>query len=105
MTVSDVAGFVASTMVLLAFLTKDMRLLRVLAILSNVAFITYGLLVWLPPVFCLHLLLLPVNAVRLHEMLVAENARPRPQIQGRWMGQSAVDPWRFLRTMTLKRVR
>jgi CRP/FNR family transcriptional regulator, cyclic AMP receptor protein len=62
MTLSDVAGYVASSMVLLTFLTKDMRLLRVLAIFSNVAFVTYGLLVWLPPVFCLHLLLLPVNA-------------------------------------------
>ena len=35
--------------------------LRITAILSNVAFITYGALNWLPPVLALHLLLLPVN--------------------------------------------
>jgi len=83
MALSDAAGYVASTMVLLTFLTKDMRLLRVLAILSNVAFVTYGLLVWLPPVFCLHLLLLPINTVRLREMLTTSSSplplvRPRP---------------------------
>ena len=75
MTLSDAAGYLASTMVLLTFMTKDMRLLRVLAIGSNVAFATYGLMVWLPPVFCLHLLLLPVNAVRLREMLAAQSSQ------------------------------
>jgi hypothetical protein len=75
-------------MVLLTFLTKDMRLLRVLAIFSNIAFVTYGMLVWLPPVFCLHLILLPVNALRLREMMTTQSsrlpdARPRP-LDGRW---------------------
>jgi hypothetical protein len=88
MTFSDVAGYVASSIVLLTFLTKDMRLLRVLAIFSNIAFVTYGLLVWLPPVFCLHLLLLPVNALRLREILATQRpplpvARPRT-LDGRW---------------------
>jgi hypothetical protein len=59
-------------MVLLTFMTKDMRLLRVLAIFSNIAFITYGVLAWLPPVFCLHLLLLPVNVLRLRSLLAEE---------------------------------
>ncbi len=76
MTLSDAAGYVASALVLLTFVTKDMRLLRVLAIGSNVAFVTYGLLVWLPPVFCLHLLLLPINAFRLREMLTTQSSRP-----------------------------
>jgi hypothetical protein len=67
MTMTDLVGYVASTMVLLAFITKEMRLLRALAILSNIAFITYGILDWLPPVFCLHALLLPVNALRLRQ--------------------------------------
>jgi hypothetical protein len=90
MTLSDAAGYVASTMVLLTFLTKDMRLLRLLAIVSNIAFVTYGLLVWLPPVFCLHLLLLPINTVRLREILTTSssplsatrplNGRPRSAV-------------------------
>jgi hypothetical protein len=74
-TLSDIAGYIASTMVLLTFLTKDMRLLRVLAIFSNIAFVTYGMLVWLPPVFCLHLVLMPVNALRLREMLTTQSSR------------------------------
>jgi hypothetical protein len=65
MMMTDLVGYVASMMVLLAFMTKEMRLLRVLAILSNIAFIAYGILDWLPPVLCLHVLLLPVNALRL----------------------------------------
>jgi hypothetical protein len=68
-TTTDLIGYFASTMVLLAFITKEMRLLRLLAIAGNVAFIAYGTIVWLPPVLCLHLLLLPVNAVRLYEVL------------------------------------
>lgn len=73
-TMTDLAGYLASTMVLLTFMTKDMRLLRILAIFSNIAFITYGVLAWLPPVFCLHLLLLPVNVLRLRSLLQEEGA-------------------------------
>jgi hypothetical protein len=74
MTVHDVVGYWASTMVFLTFVTKDMRLLRVLGLVSNVAFLSYGLLTWLPPVFCLHLILLPINAIRLGELLRAEGS-------------------------------
>jgi hypothetical protein len=66
---TDLAGYIASIMVLLTFMTKDMRLLRVLGIFSNIAFITYGVLAWLPPVLCLHLLLLPVNVLRLRSLM------------------------------------
>lgn len=75
MTVHDIVGYWASTMVFLTFVTKDMRLLRVLALVSNVAFLSYGLLAWLPPVFCLHVALLPINAIRLGEILHAEGYR------------------------------
>ena len=54
--------------VLLTFITKDMRHLRCIGILSNVAFIGYGALAWLSPVLCLHLLLLPLNIMRLMEL-------------------------------------
>ena len=71
-TMTDVAGYLASTTQLLTFMAKDARLLRVLAIFSNIAFITYGVLAWLPPVFCLHLLLFPVNVLRLRSLLVED---------------------------------
>jgi hypothetical protein len=63
--VPDIAGFVASALVLATFIMTDMRTLRVIAIFSNLAFILYGALEWLPPVVCLHTILLPVNLVRL----------------------------------------
>jgi hypothetical protein len=62
---SDWVGFLASALVLLTFAMKDMRLLRATAIVSNVAFIAYGMLLWLPPVVALHALLLPVNLLYL----------------------------------------
>jgi hypothetical protein len=68
---SEVSGYVASTLVLFTFVAKDMRLLRTVAIFSNLAFIVYGTIEWLPPVLFLHLVLLPLNIVRLAEVVRA----------------------------------
>jgi len=65
---SAIIGYIASGLVLTTFWTDDLRRLRALAILSNVAFISYGALAWLPPVFVLHLLLLPIDTIRLMRM-------------------------------------
>jgi hypothetical protein len=67
-TTSAIIGYIASGLVLATFCTNDLRRLRTLAILSNIVFISYGALVWLPPVLGLHLLLLPINAIRLMRM-------------------------------------
>jgi hypothetical protein len=78
-TTSTVIGYIASGLVLATFWTNDLRRLRILAILSNIGFISYGALAWLQPVLGLHLLLLPLNAVRLMRMgkcSDAVNARP-----------------------------
>src|SRR5215469_9738619 len=61
-------GYLASTLVLCTFLAKTMMPLRVVALGSNVAFITYGALLHLYPVLALHVILLPVNAWRLREI-------------------------------------
>jgi hypothetical protein len=66
-TESELAGFVASALVLITFTLRDMRALRLTAILSNVAFIIYGATNWLVPILALHLLLLPINFWRLRE--------------------------------------
>jgi hypothetical protein len=71
---SEVSGYVASTLVLFTFVAKDMRILRTIAIFSNLAFITYGTIEWLPPVLFLHLVLLPLNIVRLAEVVRATRA-------------------------------
>jgi len=66
-TESELLGFVASTLVLVTFALRDMRALRLTAILSNVAFIIYAATNWLVPILALHLLLLPINVCRLRE--------------------------------------
>jgi hypothetical protein len=67
-TTSAIIGYIASGLVLTTFCTNDLRRLRTLAILSNIVFISYGALAGLPPVLGLHLLLLPINAIRLMRM-------------------------------------
>jgi hypothetical protein len=71
---SGISGYGASTLVLFTFVAKDMRLLRTIAIFSNLAFITYGMIAWLPPVLFLHIVLLPLNIVRLAEIIRASRA-------------------------------
>ena len=67
-------GFIASGLVLAAFGMKDMVNLRIVAICSNVAFITYALLLDLPPILILHVILLPLNGWRLMGVLKQRGA-------------------------------
>jgi hypothetical protein len=69
MTTSNLLGFFAASLMLLTFIMKDVRRLRTVAIFTNIAFIAYGAAAWLPPVLCLHIALLPVNLLRLKEVL------------------------------------
>jgi hypothetical protein len=61
----DAVGYIASGLVLAAFCMKDMIPLRLVAICSNIAFLTYGLGLGLAPVWLLHAILLPINCWRL----------------------------------------
>ena len=70
-------GYVASALVLATFCMHGMVPLRCMAIASNVAFIAYGVLADLGPVLVLHLLLLPVNVLRLAGWR-ASPSTPRP---------------------------
>ena len=67
-------GFIASGLVLAAFGMKDMVNLRIAAICSNIAFITYALLLDLPPILILHVILLPLNGWRLMGVLKQRGA-------------------------------
>jgi len=64
----EVVGYVASVLVFCTFYMKTMIPLRVVGILSNVAFMAYGLGDHLYPVLILHSVLLPLNCVRLIQM-------------------------------------
>src|ERR1700750_418665 len=61
-------GYAASLLVFSTFYMKTMIPLRCVAIGSNVAFLTYGYFASLYPVFLLHLVLLPLNVLRLRQM-------------------------------------
>ena len=64
----DIIGYVAGALVLTTFYLKTMLRLRTVAIFSNIAFITYGSLTGAVPILVLHLLLLPLNTIRLLQM-------------------------------------
>jgi CRP/FNR family transcriptional regulator, cyclic AMP receptor protein len=63
----DALGYAASVLVMATFGMRGMVALRVVAMASNVAFIGYGALAGIWPVLGLHLLLLPLNGIRLLE--------------------------------------
>jgi hypothetical protein len=65
----DLVGYLAAALVLAAFWMREMVPLRIAALCSNLAFITYGLGLDLAPVWLLHALLLPMNGYRLLEAL------------------------------------
>jgi hypothetical protein len=65
MPVTDVLGYAAAIAVLAAFCMSSIVPLRILAVLSNVLFVSYGLLANLYPVFLLHVILLPINLLKL----------------------------------------
>jgi CRP/FNR family transcriptional regulator, cyclic AMP receptor protein len=67
--IAEFAGYLAAVLVFLTFYMKTMIPLRIVGICSNCAFIAYGYLGGLYPVLILHLILLPLNGLRLREML------------------------------------
>ena len=64
----ELTGYVASLLVFCTFYMKTMIPLRAVAMASNVAFMTYGLAGGIYPVFVLHVILLPLNCLRLYEV-------------------------------------
>ena len=68
---AEIFGYVASGLVLATFTMKSMRPLRVMAILSNIAFIYYAIAANIHPILILHGILLPLNALRLVQMQIS----------------------------------
>lgn len=65
LTVVNALGYAASAAVLATFCMSTMIPLRVVALGSNVLFMAYGYADHLYPVFVLHAILFPINALRL----------------------------------------
>jgi CRP/FNR family transcriptional regulator, cyclic AMP receptor protein len=65
----ELLGYVAAFCTLIAYSMKTMIPLRVAGIVANFFFIGYGYLVPAYPALALHILLLPLNSLRLYQMV------------------------------------
>ena len=64
----DWVGWSAAALMVATFACRDARRMRGLAVATNLAFIGYAAVATLPPVMALHLLLLPINLWRWHQI-------------------------------------
>lgn len=71
----QLTGYIASLLVLLTFCMREMVWLRAVALSSNIAFMTYGYVATLPPVFLLHIILFPINFARLMQLIGTTSQR------------------------------
>jgi hypothetical protein len=69
MSPTEALGYIAAILVLLTFSMTTMVHLRIVGILSNVFFIAYGYLSSAYPITLLHCILLPLNILRLTQLL------------------------------------
>jgi CRP/FNR family cyclic AMP-dependent transcriptional regulator len=65
----QVPGYIGAMFVIASFLSKTMIPLRALTMASNLCFMGYSYLHFQYPTLLLHTVLLPLNAVRLHQMI------------------------------------
>jgi hypothetical protein len=86
---AETLGYLASGLVLLTFLMKTMTWLRMIAIVSNVAFILYAWAFGLTPILILHAILLPLNIGRLLE--IRRHARMADAAAGLKPGEDSFD--------------
>jgi len=77
----DATGYLASALVVAAFCMRDIVALRIVALGSNIAFLTYGIALGLAPVWLLHAVLLPVNGWRLWEAIAPNRRWLRPALK------------------------
>ena len=82
----DALGFCASFAVLASFCMTTIASLRILALTSNVLFGAYGLLAHIYPVVFLHLMLLPINLVKLYHLRWQKHASSVTSPQARSVG-------------------
>jgi len=68
MTLADLLGYLAAVLVLATFSMRTKLPLRISGIASNCVFIAYGYVATAYPILILHIILLPLNSVRLYQM-------------------------------------
>lgn len=78
---TELLGYAAAALVLASFCMRGMVALRLTAIAGNLAFIAYGVSAGLDPVLLLHLLLLPLNALRLRQAHLSRLRAQAPTLE------------------------
>lgn len=102
---ANLLGYAASCAVLATFLMQTMVPLRLVAILSNFLFLSYGYVQHIYPVLFLHAVLLPINLWRLLTIQrpphlqpqtgASDSRRRSPQLKGLTRAIAAMfGPWR-----------
>lgn len=79
----DLLGYAASAAVLATFCMSTMIALRIVAIISNVLFVAYGVVDHVYPVFILHAILFPVNTLRAVQLQRIAQSTVRNALDGR----------------------
>ena len=79
----DLLGYAASAAVLATFCMSTMIALRIVAIISNVLFVAYGIVDHVYPVFILHAILFPVNALRVVQLQRVAQSTVQNALDGR----------------------
>lgn len=100
MTALDGLGYFAASLVLATFCAKTMVPLRLLAVSSNIAFMSYGLAAGLWPILMLHVLMLPLNLHRLRGALAMPRSEPSKRSdngRGKWNSTSGGSEYRSRR--------
>ena len=85
---TDVIGYAAALMTLVTFAQRRMLVMRLSAIAANLLFISYGALGSFYPVAVLHLVLLPLNIMRLSEQWLGTG-----KLKGRRPGAPLIEQW------------
>ena len=65
MSCCDFLGYLAASMAGVTFCCRTMVMLRCYAIVSNILFIAYAMMMGLMPILALHVALLPINIIYL----------------------------------------
>ena len=94
---TETFGYLGALMTLTTFSMKTMLHLRMVGIVSNLAFISYGAFGHVYPVLMLHLALLPLNVWRLWQLL--QLTRQIEEISGSQLSMEWLKPFSRRRTV------
>lgn len=94
----DLIGYLAASLVFTTFLMRTMLLLRIMALVSNAAFLTYALAANLMPILVLHTLLVPINVYRIWQIIRGSPKAGQENVETRALASPTAPSWRSRRS-------